>query len=190
MSSLDDRRHRAHAARLQLERSRLHRAIIAARSSRALQPHCAMNSTTTFDSSRTMHNAQLLSHCAKSWRALTIFPPFCHFFPFSLLETQVEHQLRSNTAAALANSSSSSLIVAASGSTPPPPPPSNPTVHFTLRRLLVWVQEPMQRLSLLAMLADSARGVRGGCLASVIGAHMKHGDEKVVATVKRIMRKV
>jgi hypothetical protein len=54
----------------------------------------------------------------------------------------------------------------------------------------VWVQDPLQRLSLLAMLVDSARGVKGGCLASVVGAHLRHGDPFVVGLVKRIMRKV
>lgn len=55
--------------------------------------------------------------------------------------------------------------------------------------MLVFVQDAMQTLSLLAMLTDAARGVKGGQLASVIGAHLRHGDPFVVALMKRVMAK-
>lgn len=102
---------------------------------------------------------------------------------FSLLETQVETQLRTS-AATQAPAHGLGAGSAASAS------PSHATSQFTLRRMWVWVQDPLQRLSLLGVLVDAARGAKGGCLASVIGAHLHHGDPFVVGLMKRVMRKV
>ena len=37
---------------------------------------------------------------------------------------------------------------------------SAPPIDFTLRRLYVWVEEPIRNMRLLAMLTDSAQGIR------------------------------
>jgi len=63
------------------------------------------------------------------------------------------------------------------------------TSNFTLRRMWVWVQDPLQRLSLLALVVDRARGAKGGALTSVVGAHLIHGDPLVQGIMRRIMRK-
>lgn len=59
--------------------------------------------------------------------------------------------------------------------------------HFTLRRLFVWVQDPMERLRVMAMLCDAAKGLKGGALSSAIGAHLRHGDPFMQGFVRRTM---
>ncbi len=68
----------------------------------------------------------------------------------------------------------------AAGSAPP----------FTLRRLYVWILDPLERLRLMATLVDAIVGLKGGSLASAIGAHVQHGDPFVITFVRKIMRKV
>lgn len=47
---------------------------------------------------------------------------------------------------------------------------------LTLRRLAVWLGEPIRRMRLLAALADSTSGLRGGALVSAVHAHVhSHG---------------
>eukprot|EP00164_Ancoracysta_twista_P021569 GFYU01039261.1.p1 GENE.GFYU01039261.1~~GFYU01039261.1.p1 ORF type:complete len:388 (-),score=49.40 GFYU01039261.1:95-1258(-) len=62
--------------------------------------------------------------------------------------------------------------------------------QLTLRRLLVWTYEPLQRLKLMAMLVDAAKDKKGGALASAIHSFRQHGDPTVRAFVQRIMCKV
>lgn len=50
---------------------------------------------------------------------------------------------------------------------------------LTLRRLLVWTQDPLHRMRLLASLVESVQGLRGGALASAVHAHTAHGDSFV-----------
>jgi len=102
----------------------------------------------------------------------------------TLLEGQVESDLRASDHSDARHSHQPASTHRSTDSSA-----SNSSSQFTLRRLLVWVQDPLQRLSLLAILADAASGVKGGALVSVVGAHMKHGDPLVVALMKRIMRK-
>jgi hypothetical protein len=56
--------------------------------------------------------------------------------------------------------------------------------YLTLRRLAVWVAEPLQRLRVLAALADAVAGLAGGKLISALDAATKHGDPAVSATVR------
>ena len=102
------------------------------------------------------------------------------------LETQIVATLSemagtasSNAEGAAASSSSSSSSSASSSAS-----------TLTLKRLLIWVQEPVQKMRLMAVLADSAAGLRGGALASAIDSHLKHGDASVAAFVFRVMRQL
>lgn len=58
---------------------------------------------------------------------------------------------------------------------------------FTLRRLFVWISEPMERMRLMAQLTDAAKGLKGGALASAIESHVRHGDGSVRTFVQRIL---
>ena len=60
---------------------------------------------------------------------------------------------------------------------------------LTLRRLVVWLQDPMLKLRLMAALCDAARGLKGGALASVLHSHSRHGDPFVSGFCRRLLRK-
>ena len=61
---------------------------------------------------------------------------------------------------------------------------------LTLRRLAVWVAEPMERMRLLATVCDSAAGLRGGALASSLRAYARHGDPFVAQFVGSLVTRV
>lgn len=49
--------------------------------------------------------------------------------------------------------------------------------YLTLRRLEVWLAEPIRRMRLLAAIADATSGLTGGALAGAVYAHVHtHGD--------------
>ncbi|CAL8465011.1 g4546 [Coccomyxa elongata] len=55
--------------------------------------------------------------------------------------------------------------------------------YLTLRRLAVWIGEPLQRLKTLASLADAVIDLTGGQLISALEAATKHGEPGVSGTV-------
>ncbi len=61
---------------------------------------------------------------------------------------------------------------------------------LTLRRLAVWVEDPLQRMRLVATLCDSLEHVRGGALASVLFAHTQQGDPLARGLVQRVLGRV
>jgi len=58
---------------------------------------------------------------------------------------------------------------------------------LTLRRLQVWLAEPMDRLKFVACLVDNCKGLKGGALASSVAAHMQHGDPYLRVIVENIL---
>ncbi len=61
---------------------------------------------------------------------------------------------------------------------------------LTLRRLLVWLEEPLVRLRLVWLLCGCARGLKGGALARAVERHQDHGDPAVRALVRRVTEKL
>jgi gamma-tubulin complex component 3 len=61
---------------------------------------------------------------------------------------------------------------------------------LTLRKLVVWVQDPLDKLRLIARLIDSVDGLRGGALASAIHSFVLHGDPAVRHYVQTVMKAV
>uniref|UniRef100_A0A7S3QYS6 Gamma-tubulin complex component n=1 Tax=Dunaliella tertiolecta TaxID=3047 RepID=A0A7S3QYS6_DUNTE len=59
--------------------------------------------------------------------------------------------------------------------------------YLTLRRLVVWLGEPLRRMRLLALLADSTQGLGGGALAGALYAHAQHGDPFVSSYVSKVL---
>jgi len=57
-----------------------------------------------------------------------------------------------------------------------PDPPGESPPYLTLRRLQVWFTEPLRRLRVLAALADSVKGLKGGALATAVQRYAQHGD--------------
>ncbi|KAG6969218.1 hypothetical protein JG688_00005401 [Phytophthora aleatoria] len=61
---------------------------------------------------------------------------------------------------------------------------------LTLRTLIVWLQDPLDRMRLMARLIDSVEGLRGGALASGIHSHVLHGDPDVSQSVQRVLKQI
>lgn len=61
------------------------------------------------------------------------------------------------------------------------------TSGLTLLRLRAWMQEPLERMCLMARLVDGANVLSGGALASRLHGHGRHGDKFISIFVQRIM---
>ncbi|XP_075981884.1 gamma-tubulin complex component 3 isoform X1 [Anticarsia gemmatalis] len=57
----------------------------------------------------------------------------------------------------------------------------------TLRRVCVWAQEPLHRLTWLANIAHAAHHKKGGELASCVHKFVRHGDERVATLARRLL---
>ncbi|KAL4715258.1 hypothetical protein ACJJTC_007840 [Scirpophaga incertulas] len=57
----------------------------------------------------------------------------------------------------------------------------------TLRRLCVWAQEPLHRLTWLANIAHATQHKKGGELASCVHRFVRHGDERVATLARRLL---
>ena len=58
---------------------------------------------------------------------------------------------------------------------------------LTLLRLRMWMQEPLERLYLMARLVDNAGPLKGGALASRLHGHTQNGDSAIRELVKRVL---
>ena len=60
--------------------------------------------------------------------------------------------------------------------------------YLTLRRLAVWVSEPLLRLKTLASLTDALEALPAGKLIAALDAAAQHGDPAVSSTVSSLWR--
>ncbi|KAL0903454.1 hypothetical protein M5K25_027837 [Dendrobium thyrsiflorum] len=66
----------------------------------------------------------------------------------------------------------------------------SPGNYLSLRRLFVWLAEPMVRMRPIALLVDGCQELRGGAMARVIHAHALYGDPLVQEFTSRLLRRV
>ncbi|KAL1312294.1 hypothetical protein HN51_038924 [Arachis hypogaea] len=62
--------------------------------------------------------------------------------------------------------------------------------YLSLRRLAVWIAEPMVKMRLMADLVDKCRVLKGGAMASAIHLHARHGDPLVHEFMRRLLQRV
>ncbi|KAK3405617.1 gamma-tubulin complex component 3 [Eucalyptus grandis] len=62
--------------------------------------------------------------------------------------------------------------------------------YLSLRRLSVWLAEPMVKMRLMAVLVDKCRVLRGGAMAGAIHLHAQHGDPLVHEFMRCLLRRV
>ena len=70
------------------------------------------------------------------------------------------------------------------------PPEAAAGSYLTLRRLVLWLAEPLRRMRLLAVLADGTKGHDGGTLAGLVWAHTKCGDPSTRAYCTKVLHQV
>ncbi|KAI9342003.1 Spc98 family-domain-containing protein [Obelidium mucronatum] len=61
---------------------------------------------------------------------------------------------------------------------------------LSLKRLLVWITEPLLKLRLISVLVDLSAGLRGGALLSMIHGYTNHGDPFVQEFVEGLLKEV
>ncbi|KAF9969800.1 Gamma-tubulin complex component 3 [Actinomortierella ambigua] len=61
---------------------------------------------------------------------------------------------------------------------------------LTLKRLVVWTQEFLQRLRLMSVLVDCCQGLQGGALVSMIHDYTQHGDPVIQQFINHMLEKV
>jgi len=59
--------------------------------------------------------------------------------------------------------------------------------YLTLRRLFVWLAEPLKTMRTLAILVDATHGTRGGGMLAVMQKLSRHGDPSSTALVRRVL---
>ena len=59
--------------------------------------------------------------------------------------------------------------------------------YLTLRRLFVWLTEPLKTMRTLAILVDATHGKRGGGMLAVMQKLSQHGDPSSTALVRRVL---
>ncbi|KAI8817814.1 Spc98 family-domain-containing protein [Fimicolochytrium jonesii] len=69
-------------------------------------------------------------------------------------------------------------------------PDTSKTIALTLKRLYVWVLDPLRRLRVMATVVRSARDKKGGMLLSVLHTLAQHGDPFVEGFVRGLMDEV
>lgn len=62
--------------------------------------------------------------------------------------------------------------------------------YLSLRRLVVWLAEPMVKMRLMADLVDKCRVLRGGAMTGMIHLHAQHGDPLVHEFMGRLLQRV
>eukprot|EP00803_Ostreobium_quekettii_P003739 evm.model.scf_156.5 EVM.evm.TU.scf_156.5 scf_156:43972-47321(-) len=62
--------------------------------------------------------------------------------------------------------------------------------YLSLRRLAVWLAEPMRRMRLLAVMIDSTKDKNGGELAGAVYAYLHQGDPTTHTFLTRILQRV
>ncbi|EXC30855.1 Gamma-tubulin complex component 3-like protein [Morus notabilis] len=62
--------------------------------------------------------------------------------------------------------------------------------YLSLRRLSVWIAEPMVKMRLMAVLVDKCKVLKGGAMAGAIHLHAQHGDPMVQEFMRRLLRRV
>ncbi|XP_047327004.1 gamma-tubulin complex component 3 [Impatiens glandulifera] len=62
--------------------------------------------------------------------------------------------------------------------------------YISLRRLSVWLAEPMVKMRLMALLVDGCKVLRGGAMVGSIHLQAQHGDPTVHDFLRRLLRRV
>ena len=68
--------------------------------------------------------------------------------------------------------------------------PDDSANYLNLRKLYLWIQEPLERLKWLAVICDSVRGLKGGAICSAINSFALTGSPQTRHLVTRIIKEV
>jgi gamma-tubulin complex component 3 len=66
----------------------------------------------------------------------------------------------------------------------------NNSNQLSLRRLLVWNIEPLQRMKSISLLISSIQGSKGGQFLSIVNSHLNHGDPILQSFITSLLSKI
>lgn len=66
--------------------------------------------------------------------------------------------------------------------------PEEPANYLNLKKLYLWVQEPMERMKWLAIIIDSVHSLKGGAVCSALHSYVLNGSPATRGFVGRILR--
>ena len=67
---------------------------------------------------------------------------------------------------------------------------TDPANCLNLRKLYLWIQEPIERMKWLAIIIDSIQGLKGGALISSINSYVLHGAPGTKVLLSRLLKEV
>ena len=62
--------------------------------------------------------------------------------------------------------------------------------YLNLKKLYLWVQEPMERMKWLAVIIDSVSSLKGGAVCSAIHSYVLTGSPSTRSFISRILKEV
>lgn len=63
-------------------------------------------------------------------------------------------------------------------------------IGLSLKRLFVWVLEPLERLRLIHLLMDATKEAKGGAIISTLSKYAEHGDPYIKTFISKLLPKV
>jgi len=68
--------------------------------------------------------------------------------------------------------------------------PDEAANYLNLKKLYLWVQEPMERMKWLAIIIDSVQNLKGGAICSALHSYVLNGSPSTKSFIGRILREV
>ena len=62
--------------------------------------------------------------------------------------------------------------------------------YLNLRKLYLWVQEPLERMKWLAVITDLVKNLKGGAICSAINTYVLNGSPSTKQFISRILKEV
>lgn len=62
--------------------------------------------------------------------------------------------------------------------------------YLNLRKLYLWIQEPLERMKWLAVITDQVSNLKGGALCSAINTYVLNGSPAIKQFISRILKEV
>ena len=66
----------------------------------------------------------------------------------------------------------------------------DPANYLNLKKLYLWVQEPLERMKWLAIIIDSVQNLKGGAVCSAINSYVLNGSPATKTFISRILKEV
>ncbi len=65
-----------------------------------------------------------------------------------------------------------------------------PANYLNLKKLYLWIQEPLERMKWLAIIIDAVANLKGGAVCSALNSYVLNGSPSTKSFISRILREV